>query len=369
MQVIMKKIYGICETGMLLIVGIFGLWLSLTDKYLLLMNENFRWLTFIGSALLVLLGIVVISKPQKRSITNVLSFGLMAMITLLGKPYLPDENAMTPSEGFIQAGLWEQIDQSHFPKKELSSLAIREADKIYENGSSFTTVGVVKRLEGLDGQNSFALMTTYMFCCVADMFGTGFRVPTENLKNMEDGQWVMISGKLVTEDTKIELPNFRFGRAMMASTNQNYYLQAEKIMTYNRIDQLPLLSELIIEGENTQMFEEALIKSGILENLEKAGPYTVFLPVDKAIENLETPLDKMSSRALKKFVKTHIVEGKLFTQDLKDEEELKTLSKKRLQIEYVNGKLQIAGSRILFKNSEARNGTIHYIYPAITTLK
>ena len=75
----------------------------------------------------------------------------------------------------------------------------------------------------------------------------------------------------------------------------------------------------------------------------------------------------MSSRALKKFIKAHIVEGKLFTQDLKDEEVLKTLNKKRLQIEYTNGKLQIAGSRILFKNSEARNGTIHYIYPAIST--
>ena len=63
----MRKIFGFIESGMLLLVGTFGLWLSLSDAYLLLMNDKFRWLTFTGALLLVLLGAVSIARPSKQS--------------------------------------------------------------------------------------------------------------------------------------------------------------------------------------------------------------------------------------------------------------------------------------------------------------
>ncbi|MBK3517801.1 fasciclin domain-containing protein [Carboxylicivirga marina] len=362
----MRKIYGIIETGFLLLVGVFTLWLSLSEKYALLMNENFRWLTFAGSILILIIGITSLFKSPKSNIVNILFFGVLLLVVLIGKPYVPNESTINPSEHFMQAGLWDQIDQSRFPKEELRTLSTTEADKVYNKGRSFTTVGVVKRLDELDGHGSFALMSTFMYCCVADMFGTGFRVPSEKFADLEDGQMVMISGELINEEMPIELPNFRFGRAMISSINQNYYLKAENIMTYNRLDQLPLLSELISKGERIQLFNAALEKTGLIEELAGSESFTLFIPVDKAIENLETPLDQLSVRNLKKFLKAHIVEGKLFSKDLKEFDQLETISGKDISISFKPARHKVNESRVLFEDTEAQNGVIHYIYPALT---
>lgn len=361
----MRKIFGFIESGMLLLVGTFGLWLSLSDAYLLLMNDKFRWLTFTGALLLVLLGAVSIARPSKQSFHNTFFFVLLLLIVLLGKPYLPNANSINPSERFMQAGMWDQIDLEKFPKMELRNLSTSEDDKVFESGSSFTTVGVVKRLDDLNGHNSFAFMSTFMYCCVADMFGTGFRVPTEQLENLEDGQMVMITGKLAKEDTEIALPNFRFGMAMISSVNKNYYLQADEIMTFNRIDQLPRLKEILLQGEKIQLFAKALKESGLLDDLEKDGFYTLFVPVDKALENMEPSIEKMSPRKLKKFLKAHISKGKILSRDLSKQEKLKALNGKTLHIDHSNGKLKINQSRVLFKDTEAQNGIIHYVYPEI----
>jgi len=46
-------------------------------------------------------------------------------------------------------------------------------------------------------------------------------------------------------------------------------------------------------------------------------------------------------------------------------EELETINGEDLKVEFFNAKFQINQSRILFKDTEARNGFIHFIYPAI----
>lgn len=365
MQIASNKIFGYLEAVMLLLVGGLGLCLSFTDNYLLLMNEKFRWLTFTGSALIFILGAVSVLKPGKRSMGNSIFFLVLVLLTIFGQPFLPGKNHIDPTQEFMQAGLWDQIDQERFPKMELRNLSTLEADKVYESGSSFTTVGVVKRLNELDDHSSFALMSTFMYCCVADMFGTGFRVPTEELGNMEEGQMVMISGKLIPEEQLIELPNFRFGMAMISSTNKDYYLLPEQIMSYNRLNQLPLLPKLLGDGEKTQRFTNALKETGLLKELEKQGPFTLFVPVDKALENMPTPWQDMSPRKQKRFLQKHIVKGKHFSKDLKNDTTLKSLNRKNLEIKFNNGSLSVNQSRVLFKDNEAQNGVIHFIYPAL----
>lgn len=361
----MKKIYAIIETGMLLLAGVFGTWLSLSQQYGWLMNVKFKWLTLAGSVLLIILAVASMRHMHKRSITNPLIFGLLFLLVILSKPFLPDGNSMITPDTSIQAGLWDQIDQTRFPKQDLQDVASKQADDIFQSGSSFTTIGVVKRIETLDNHESFALMTTLMYCCLADLMGIGIRVASEDFEKMEDGQFVMITGSLEKEETKIEMPNFRFGRAMISSTNEDYYLKPEQIMTYNRIDQLPLLSEQIEKSENSQRFATALKQSKLISELEKEGPFTIFLPVDQAITDMANPLDEMSQKELKKFLKTHMVKGKHETIDLLKLDKIKTVNGKNLQVENVNGKVRINQSRILFKNLEARNGVIHLIYPAI----
>ncbi|TRX70243.1 fasciclin domain-containing protein [Carboxylicivirga sp. M1479] len=366
MQKALHKIYGIIETGLLLLVGAFALYLSLSTKYGLLMNENFRWLTFAGALLILIIGLASASKLPKGSLSNVLFFLLLLFIVLIGKPYLPNANTIDPSEQFMSAGLWDQIDQTRFPKEELRNLSTLQADAFFESGASFTTVGVVKRLDELDGQKSFALMSTFMYCCVADMFGTGFRVPSDMFDELEDGQMLMISGKLADETQAIALPNFRFGRAMISSVNKDYYLKVDSIMAYSRLDQLPLLSEIILEGEKIQVFKNALMKSGLIDELSGQDAYTLFVPVDKALEDLDVPLDELSRRKLKKFINAHIVKGKLFSDDLANYKQVKTLGGDELTINFKCAKHTINNSRVLFEDTEAQNGIIHFIYPAIT---
>jgi len=365
MDIDLKKIFGISEAVLMFLLGISGVYLSLSEEYILLMNEKFRWLTFSGSAIIVLISISVLFNPGRRSYSNTIFFTILLILVILGKPHLLGEDTLSEEESSMQAGLWKQIDQIRFPQQELKLLATADAEKIYQDGSSFTTVGIVKRHEALENHNSFALMTTYMYCCLADMIGIGIRVPTDEVENFEDGQWIMISGSLFPETEKIELPNFRFGRATISSTNEKYYLQPEKIMTYSRTDQLSTLSELIQKGERTQLFAKALEESGVMDDLENDKEYTIFLPVDQAIENLETPISEMSRRELKKFVSSHIVEQKISTKELMEIEELETINGEDLKVEFFNAKFQINQSRILFKDTEARNGFIHFIYPAI----
>ncbi|MCP4260960.1 MAG: hypothetical protein GY774_26140 [Planctomycetes bacterium] len=361
-----KRIYGLCEAAILVLLGVTIIWFALSAHYGLLMNVKFRWLTTIGAALLLVMGLFALGDVQKRPGLNAFTFGLMVLVTLVGKPYLPDANSMNLLEPPLQAGLWDQIDQTRFPRKDLQALCTSETEKMFRADASFTTIGVAKRLEVLDTHGSFALMTSVMFCCIADAFAMGLRVPYEDWENIEDGQWFMVSGKLIQEKTEITLPNFRFGMAMLSSVHKTYHLQPERIMSYDRVDQLPLLPDLL-SGQMNRLFSKALRDSGLWQDLEENGPFTVFVPVDQAIENLSgVSFDELSPAVLKQLVSSHIIKGKFFVRDLMERERLENLNGQVLQVGLTNGKLSINQSRLLLKDTEARNGVIHFIYPAIT---
>jgi len=360
-----KRIYGLCEAAFLVVLGIAILWFALSEHYGLLMNVKFRWLTVTGAALLLVMGLFALTTRQRRPSINSLIFAFMVVVTLVGKPYLPDANSMKLMEPPLPAGLWDQVDLTRFPRKELQDLFSKEIDQLGRTGASFTTIGVVKRLEALDQHSSFALMTSMMFCCIADALAVGFRVPTEELETMEGGQWIMVSGKLVQEQAEITLPNFRFGRATMSSVQRDYYIQPEEIMSYNRLDQLPLLPDLL-SGQTNRLFSEALQTSGLAQALKEKGPFTVFVPVDQALEMLgEVPFGELSPEVLKQMASSHVVQGKFYSRDLMECDTLKALNGRLLRVELANGKLRVDESRLLLKDTEARNGVIHYIYPAI----
>lgn len=352
-----NRIYGLCEAAILALFGVGILWFALGTHYGVLMNVKFRWLTVTGAAMLLLMGVFALGSGQRRSWPNSLVFGLMILAIWLGKPYLPDANSMSPLEPALEAGLWDQVDQARFPRRTLQNLFTTDLEAVVRAGDSFTTIGVVKRLEALDAHESFALMTSMMFCCIADALAVGFRVPAEDLEDLEDGQWIMVCARFVEEEEEIVLPNFRFGRATMSSVHKRYYLMPERIMSYNRIDQLPLLTDQLSEQTN-RLFSEALRTSGLWQTLAEEGPFTVFVPVDQALEalSLDTP---------KQMVSSHIVRGKLFARDLMERDTVETLNGQVLQVELANGKLRVNQSRLLLKDTEARNGVIHYIYPAV----
>lgn len=201
---------------------------------------------------------------------------------------------------------------------------------------------------------------------ILTLLAVGFRVPYHEWGTIEDGKWVLVSGELAKEETPITLPNFRFGRAMMSSIHETYYLRPEKVVSFEWKDQLPLLTELL-SGESSRLFTSALQETGLWQTLQEKGPYTVFVPVDQAIENLSVKsFDALSPDKLRQFVSSHIVAGRFLSRDLMNLQNLKTLNGQVTGIELVNGKLRINQSRLLLKDTQARNGVIHYIYPPIT---
>jgi uncharacterized surface protein with fasciclin (FAS1) repeats len=175
----------------------------------------------------------------------------------------------------------------------------------------------------------------------------------------------MVSGKLVQPGTTIDIPNFRFGMAMMSTIHNEFIIETESVMTYDRVAQLPLLTDKL-NSDNLSWFRKALEQTGLWLTLKEEGPFTVFAPVDQAMESLDEELFEDAEReSLKQLLSYHIVPGKIFSKDLMERESLKSINGYELKIELEYGKLKTEQVRLLFKDVEARNGVIHFIYPAI----
>jgi uncharacterized surface protein with fasciclin (FAS1) repeats len=287
------------------------------------------------------------------------------IIVLIGKPYLPDANAVKMLDPELEAGLWAQVDQKKFPRKRLDEIFLKNTNDKSLDDQSFTTIGIVKRLPILDEHRSFAVMTSVMVCCVADAFAVGFRVPYDQWEEAEDGQWIMVSGKLIQPGTIIDIPNFRFGMAMLSTIHNEFVIQPESVLSYDPVMQLPLLTDKL-NSDNLELFRKALEQTGLWQTLMEDGPFTVFAPVDQAMESLDEELfEDAEGESLKQLLSYHILPGKFFTKDLMEHESIKSINGHKLKIELEYGKLKIEQSRLLFKDVGARNGVIHFIYPAI----
>lgn len=361
----MKRLFGTFEAVMLLVVGSAALWFALSAHYKLLINPRFKWITVTGAVLVLVMGAVTAFSGQKRKPINVLVFCLLLIIVLVGRPYLPGANSAMMEEPELQAGLWAQVDLNRFPRVNLDQLFLKNMKKKSLADQSFTTIGLAKRLPILDESGSFALMTSVMVCCVADAFAVGFRIPYEQWESIEDGQLIMVSGKLGQPGPVIDVPNFRFGMAMMSVIHREIIIQPKSIMTYDRVAQLPLLTDKL-KTDNLKLFRQALEQTGLWQTLQEEGPFTVFAPVDQAMQNLDEELFADTQReSLKQLLSYHIIPEKLYFRELVERKSIKSINGYKLTIELEYGKLKMEQVRLLFKDQEARNGVIHFIYPVI----
>ncbi|XP_061186608.1 protein sll1483-like [Saccostrea echinata] len=108
-------------------------------------------------------------------------------------------------------------------------------------------------------------------------------------------------------------------------------------------------------------------EAGLADTLANGGPFTVFAPTNDAFANLPPEvLDflKKNKEALIAVLKYHVLNGKIYSSQLKNELVVPTLDPKlncRINI-YQNGKVVTAdGSPIIKVNQNATNGVIHVI--------
>ena len=360
----MRRIYGKLEPALLLACGAVILYYAFSDHYSILMNPRFKWLTVTGAALLTVVSISALASSIRRPADNIVVFTLMLITVALGLPYFPNATDSPGQEPEPDQGMLAEIDLLQFPRLEFQYI-FRDARRMANRGEGFTIVGTAKRLDELDKHSSFAIMTSVMYCCLADIFATGYRVAYDDWANIDDGKPLLISGRFAMENQNITVPNFRFGRSMFSTVDQEYQIVPDRIIAYNRQDELPRLTELL-RGENVEKFTGYLQETGLLDKLDQEAPFTVFVPVDKAITALgQRYFEKMPVHELKHALELHVTSGKLFSSDLMKLDNIKSINGEVLDLNLNNGKLTIEGCRFLFKDTEAKSGVIHFIYPAI----
>ncbi len=107
----------------------------------------------------------------------------------------------------------------------------------------------------------------------------------------------------------------------------------------------------------------ALKEAGLEETLATKCCFTVFAPTDEAFAKV--PKDKLDAllkdkETLKKVLLYHVVEGKVYSKDLKDGQRVKTLQGQQATIN-LKGGAKIDNANIVKTDIEASNGVIHVI--------
>jgi uncharacterized surface protein with fasciclin (FAS1) repeats len=109
-------------------------------------------------------------------------------------------------------------------------------------------------------------------------------------------------------------------------------------------------------------FTRALTLSGLNETLAQSGPFTVFAPTEKAFNalpqgSIDTLLQLQNKPKLVDILSYHIVPGSYKVSDLKDGQQLVTLSGKKLTVQVTSeGKTLINGAVIENSDIKTSNG-------------
>jgi uncharacterized surface protein with fasciclin (FAS1) repeats len=182
-------------------------------------------------------------------------------------------------------------------------------------------------------------------------------------------QWVNVYGRIIRLDTSLPTLKIQRGAIRYAAVPKDLVLVVDQVNPY-----MPPRPEddviAKLSSGNYDVFLKLATAAGLPEELQKYSMVTVLAPVDQAFEALpegyaEKLLEKGNKKKLKAFVGRHVLVGLHMERDLRELDSVETLSGNRVRLEIINGKLHAQGSRFLFKNTEAANGVIHAIYPAL----
>ena len=124
------------------------------------------------------------------------------------------------------------------------------------------------------------------------------------------------------------------------------------------------ITQVVNTDKNMKILKKGMHYSDLDQLLSSGGPFTFFAPSDLAfekqgngfMEGLLTPENKV---ALTDLMHSHIVEGRISFQELKDGDKLKTVNGKELLVGNKNGCVNIGGAAIVAREQKVSNGVIH----------
>lgn len=115
--------------------------------------------------------------------------------------------------------------------------------------------------------------------------------------------------------------------------------------------------EVLKSNGQTSAFAAAIDKAGLADRLSQDGPYTLFVPSNKAFNQL-TPNDKSDSNLLL----NHVITGKATKRSLKHISNMTCLSGITIEVvEMNNNSISVQDYPLIKSNIRAENGIVHII--------
>ena len=126
-----------------------------------------------------------------------------------------------------------------------------------------------------------------------------------------------------------------------------------------------VIDKLNEAGKFTKL-NETLMKSGLKENLEGKGPFTVFAPLDDAFAAISAQtyyglLREDKKDKLVNILGRHVFSKKITSSDIDSEIKLKAINGEEVTIKKVNGIVYINEAEVVTADIEVSNGVIHFI--------
>jgi uncharacterized surface protein with fasciclin (FAS1) repeats len=122
----------------------------------------------------------------------------------------------------------------------------------------------------------------------------------------------------------------------------------------------PSLVDMLNTNENFNLFA-SFLNTNVSEMLGKEDDYTVLVPTNKAIEQLGEAKTTQLIAQGEKFVKGHIIKGKIDVAALQKTPEIVTLQGKKLKVQVNGDNISIGDAKVVVANVPAKNGFIHAI--------
>jgi uncharacterized surface protein with fasciclin (FAS1) repeats len=123
--------------------------------------------------------------------------------------------------------------------------------------------------------------------------------------------------------------------------------------------------QIINADRNLSYFSKALKVSGLEDQLNESGPFTLLSPVNLAFGRMDVDREEFLLPAHRKklvaLLSDHILTGKKMLDDFRSGRKFKTISGKEVTVNLKNGEICINNAMILARDRQGKNGVVHSI--------
>jgi uncharacterized surface protein with fasciclin (FAS1) repeats len=123
--------------------------------------------------------------------------------------------------------------------------------------------------------------------------------------------------------------------------------------------------DVVVNSEDHNTLEAAVIAAELADDLSGEGPFTVFAPTDAAFKALPDgtveALLKDPTGDLASILMYHVVGAKAMSGDLSDGQSISTLNGDKIDVKIKEGKVFIDAAQVTVADIQTDNGVVHVI--------